>query len=131
MGKLITLDHEKEDIFEIIDEATVNDLPEEINEEETKYAVKEFSTIIQSFDLGVLIGYLSIKQGKDISKVSELVEAVIDDMGWGKFFHFYLAVKETYNKGIEQAKAEAENENKEPKDQNEEVAEETTDKEKE
>jgi len=98
--KLI-FNHELEDLKEVVDALEIEGVDEE-QESELRQAVYNLLLEIQNFDIGMLVTVLTIKNEKTYEKVSELVEAIFNELGLEKFLEF----AKTVDKVVQEAREE-------------------------
>ena len=104
----IELNHELEDITEILETGKFTDIPEGVELQEIKDTLLSFNGIFQAFEVGTLVAYLSTSVDEEIGTMSKLMEVMVGQLGWEKFANFYGAMNNSYQETIEQYKKEQE-----------------------
>ena len=104
----IEFNHEEENLEKIMSECVITDKDVDATDEEIRTEVANFSKYIQGFDVGVFISFVSILDDREITKVSELVESTVNQLGYEKFIHFstilnqvaeeFIAIIDIHNK---------------------------------
>lgn len=102
----IELDHESENIEEIIETGTYTDLPEGVTKEDVQATLTRFNQTFQAFEVGTLIAYLATKIGEEIQTMSRVMEIMVADMGYDKFLEFTTSMGDSYDETVEAYKAE-------------------------
>lgn len=84
----IKFDHLEEDIGKLFDGVEITEKTVDLTDEEIKEIMKAFADAIVMFDVGVLLQFFNVKNNTPILRISELIIAMIDDMGFEKFSDF-------------------------------------------
>jgi len=95
----IELNHELDDIEQIIEEALITDDTSDINE--VKESLRRFNTAFQAFEVGIFVGYVGIVKGEPITKMSEIIQEIINRDGYQVFTELLEMIEVPYLKEVE------------------------------
>lgn len=104
----IELNHDLEDIAEIIATGSYTDLPDGVTVEDIQDMLSKFNKTFHAFEVGTLIAYLSIKSGGKITTMSGLMEFMVDDMGYENLNEFTTMMTASFDETVEAYNAEHE-----------------------
>lgn len=96
----ITFNHEEENIEKIIAECEIADKDVDYTDEEIRQIITSFAQHVQGFEIGVLVLFLNVLDGKDITKISQLLDSAINNLGFNKFTQFAGHLTEIIAKSV-------------------------------
>lgn len=104
----VKFNHEYENIDELVENVEITDLPEGVEEGDVKSEILTYSMNIQNFHLGLLVEYFNLRDGVQMTRVSEFVETIVNDLGWEKFQEFSQSITQSLQEAAEELAQEAE-----------------------